>query len=313
MFIFPLFSSLVYIVWAKNRSENVSINPSTFQLTELSNITHETVEVYYDTHTFLYEIYANNSLHYGMWNKQTKNSQDAIENTNRFVAANIDMNQNDVVLDAGCGVGGPAIFMAENYGAKVIGITLSKVQQEIGRKNANKSFNSHRIEFYQQDYTRTSFKDSSFTKIYGIESICHASNKSDFLNEAYRILRNNGKLIVLDGFLIKHKLTANEQTHLDNVLRGWCVPNLSHVDEFKEDLENAGFVNIKLIDATKEIEKSIRTIYINGLLIFPISWILAKLKWIPKSYHDIILPNLSQKKLHNKKIGIYGAFIAEKS
>jgi len=38
----------------------------------------------------------------------------------------------DRVLDIGCGWGGFARYAAERYGVKVVGITVSQQQQELG-------------------------------------------------------------------------------------------------------------------------------------------------------------------------------------
>lgn len=38
--------------------------------------------------------------------------------------------------------------------------------------------------------------------------------------------------------------------------RGWEIPNLPTLNEFKKQLEKIGFRNIKIIDKTKEIEPS---------------------------------------------------------
>ena len=45
----------------------------------------------------------------------------------------VKINNEDKILDAGCGLGGSSIYLAEKFRADVSGITLSKVQQSIFR------------------------------------------------------------------------------------------------------------------------------------------------------------------------------------
>ncbi|MEZ4935052.1 MAG: class I SAM-dependent methyltransferase [Saprospiraceae bacterium] len=67
-------------------------------------------------------------LHYGVWDESVKTLSEAIVNTNAQLAAMGQISQADKVLDAGCGVGGSAIFLAKKYGCEVKGITLSERQ-----------------------------------------------------------------------------------------------------------------------------------------------------------------------------------------
>ena len=52
------------------------------------------------------------SMHYGYWTGETANSREALSNLDRKVAETVAIKPNDLVLDAGCGVGGSAIYLA---------------------------------------------------------------------------------------------------------------------------------------------------------------------------------------------------------
>jgi tocopherol O-methyltransferase len=97
-------------------------------------------EEYYDDAQILYNLFwSDKALHYGFWDKKTRRLSDAIENTDRFVSKLLNLQQNDYVLDAGCGVGGSCFFMAENFDAKTVGITLSSKQIKQARKKREKT------------------------------------------------------------------------------------------------------------------------------------------------------------------------------
>jgi tocopherol O-methyltransferase len=262
---------------------------------------------YYNTSQIFYTYFwSRTALHYGFWYEDTKTLAEAVRNTDNFVIDNLKINSKDIVLDAGCGVGGTAIYVAENTGAKVWGITLSKIQQNIAREKALKSKASNLLKFSIRDYTETNFENDSFSKIFGIESICYASSKMDFLKEAYRILKPGGKIAIIDGFLIKDNLDQREEKIYRKSCEGWVLPNLAGKEQFCQFLEEAGFKNITYRDTLENIKRSSRRLYLWGLLMYPINFLLSKI--------GITRENVSifyQKALF-EGICTYGVFVAEK-
>ena len=104
-------------------------------------------------------------LHYGIWDASTKTLADAILNTNRQLANLGKITSSDVVLDAGCGVGGSSIFLAKNYGCHVTGITLSERQVRTATLFSEKNDIGHLANFEQMNYTQTRFPDHRFASL----------------------------------------------------------------------------------------------------------------------------------------------------
>ena len=273
--------------------------------TEISN---KDIARYYDTHQFWYtHFWSPTGLHYGFWYDNTKTPEEAVINTNKFVVDVLGMDSDDVVLDAGCGVGGTSIYIAEGIGARVEGITLSSVQIRIAADRAARSKATSLLGFSQQDYTRTNFRDGTFSKVFGIESICHAHQKIDFLREAYRVMKPGGKIAVVDAFLTKESLDPEEEKIYTKFIEGWQCPNLATRDGFSKDLTLAGFESIVFYDMHDKVKKSIERIYRHSLFAYPIKLILSKLGLLRENFSARY-----QKMLFDKKIAIYGVFVAEK-
>jgi cyclopropane fatty-acyl-phospholipid synthase-like methyltransferase len=256
--------------------------------------------------------WSKNGLHYGLWDKDTKNLTEAILNTNICVSKYLELNKNDIVLDAGCGTGNTSIFISESIGAKIYGITLSKTQIKIARKKSSKSKYSHLQEFYIMDFTKTRFKGEFFSKIYGIESICHACKKIDFLNEGFRVLKKGGKIAIIDAFLTRSNFNEKEKKIYEAFRNGYALSNLSTKDGFYCDLKKAGFKNIKFHDKSEMVKRSSDRIYRLGILAYPLTLILSGTKLIPKDLYRNILAAVNQKKLVDNKMVAYGIFVAEK-
>jgi ubiquinone/menaquinone biosynthesis C-methylase UbiE len=110
----------------------------------------------------------------------------------------IDFAPGEKILDLCCGTGGATIHFADKTGTggEVTGMDLSSGQVAIARKR-------HRlgnVRFVEGDAARTGFPDGYFDKVF----ITHALHempgniRRSVLAEAKRVLRENGRLTVLD-------------------------------------------------------------------------------------------------------------------
>lgn len=200
-------------------------------------------------------------MHYGYWDKSTKNFRQALAKINKVLATKVKISKRDRVLDAGCGLGGSAIFLAKEIGCRVTGITISAKQVKKARKYTIKNKVENLVNFQKRDYTKTNFPKNTFSVVWAIESVCHAKSKKDFAKEANRILENNGRLAVVDFFKTPKNLTPREKKILDNWAQGWAVPGLLTVEDFKQTLKEAGFINVKSDNVTTHIMPSARRLF----------------------------------------------------
>ncbi len=165
------------------------------------------------------------------------------------------------VLDAGCGVGGSSIWLAKNRDSRVKGISLSQQQVAIATASAAAENLQDKASFDCEDFTKTSYTSESFDRVWAIESVCHANDKSDFLNEAFRLLQPGGKLVLAD-FFRKDGLKSADDALIKRWAEGWAIDDFSTREMFLEKMENAGFTDIKVEDATAHIRRSARRLYL---------------------------------------------------
>lgn len=268
---------------------------------------------YYDKTRILYKLFwSKNALHFGLWNKDTKNLTEVLTNTDKFICECLQINEADCILDAGCGVGGTSIYIAEKSKADVYGITLSEKQLKTARRESLRSKADKSLNFSKQNFIRTNFKRNTFTKIFGIESICHAHKKIDFLREAYRILKKEGRIAVLDAFLTRTNFSRKEKKLYEDFLSGFELPNLSTKDDFNRDLKKTGFKNIRFYDKLNSVKKSTRRVHNIALIAYPITFCLYLLKIIPKTIHGNTIACFNAKRLVDNDMVTYGAFVADK-
>jgi cyclopropane fatty-acyl-phospholipid synthase-like methyltransferase len=269
---------------------------------------------YYTSTLKIYTWLSKDHIHHGLWNDTTKDYDEAVLNTTKLIVDCLDIQDGDVVLDAGCGVGGTVRYIASQYDVRIIGITISEGHLKKAREYAEKIDKKAFLEFYNQDFTQTTFPNEYFNKAFALESSSHVSNseKVDFVQEMHRILKPGGILVVLDGVQIIFDLSEEEKSLYYGFLNGWTLAEFDTQEGFKEKLKQAGFKKVQYIDKKKEVMKTSIMIYKMGRKAYYFTKILSKLRIVPKTWHDTVISCCNQKICLDRGIGSYGVFIAEK-
>lgn len=274
--------------------------------------THPTSQYYDDLLKWYRRIYSTDHMHIGFWDENTKTHAEALLNTVITVANLLEIDDGDIVLDAGCGIGGGSRYVVDRFRVKTTGINLSRnLLDEALRLNATFKY-KHLLDFFYMDYTDTTFEDTSFSKIFALESLCHADQKHIFLQEANRLLKPGGKLIVCDAFRTEKELSDKEKKVYDDTLAGWLIPNLPTVSEFHSMLKMEGFEKITYHEKIDLIRTSSTRMYKTSRLYKPFTYILSKLRIWSKAIHMGASAAYYQKYCIDKDIITYGIFVVEK-
>jgi tocopherol O-methyltransferase len=224
----------------------------------------EIIEYYdqsYDDYQIVWHVNSRMSMHYGYWDENTKWLRQALTNMNRKLAAMAGIQSHYWVLDAGCGVGGSAIFLTKEIGCEVTGITLSNEQVKKAKQNAEKYKVTDKTNFEVANFTNTPFEDHSFDVVWCIESVCHANEKSDFLKEAFRILKKGGTLIVADFYRTEKDPSLDANQWMKKWATAWAIPDFEKLSTFESKAFQNGFSSVKNFDITKPIYPTAKRLY----------------------------------------------------
>lgn len=99
----------------------------------------------------------------------------------------------DVVLDIGCGVGGPARQIAETFGCTVAGVDhrLERIIEAMLRTSAL-GLNS-RVSFHVAEGEHLPFEDEVFDAVISQATLDRIPNKTAAVRETYRVLKSEGR------------------------------------------------------------------------------------------------------------------------
>lgn len=254
----------------------------------------------------------NLALHYGYWDGNTTSHHQALLNKNQALYDAAGIKPEHRVLDAGCGIGGSSIWMAKHHGNEMIAITISQKQAQYATSHAKRQGVSDKVNFQVSDFCATPFENESFDVVWGLESVCHALKKGDFLKEAFRLLRPGGRVVVCDGFITRREFSDDEWQDIVTCLNGWAVPNLCSRDEFTQLLNENRFQAVNYKDITEQTLPSADYMYKVAKRLKPVQLFSQWLGLRSKAQTANFKVGLAQHRLFKDKLVEYGIFTATK-
>jgi cyclopropane fatty-acyl-phospholipid synthase-like methyltransferase len=234
---------------------------------------YEAAGVYYRRYWFSRNTMA---MHFGYHDSSVKTHEAALLRMNEVMADIASISGGERVLDGGCGYGGSAIWLVENRGCQVTGITLVAEQVSAATRFAKERGVADNVSFLEMDYHKTEFPDEYFDVIWALESLVHSDRKEDFFRESYRLLRPGGRLLIADYTTRESPpLSAAERAILATAEDGWAMAELAPPSKYIAGLRSSGFQQVTASDLTENIRASISRLGKLRLPTWPTASVLA--------------------------------------
>ena len=174
----------------------------------------------------------------------------SLESSNRAFLSRAGLRSGEVVLDAGCGVGGPCLFAATHIpDLEIHGITVSPYQAKTAQRLIDNSPVGHRVHVHLGDYHELPFPDGMFDRVLFLESAGYSLQFERLFSQIFRVLRTGGTVYIKDVFCREGELSAVEAEEIE-AYRRINVYRTPTMKEMVSALEACRFSSIWALDIT---------------------------------------------------------------
>lgn len=153
----------------------------------------QNVAHHYDLSGALYDLFLDEDRQYSCayFRSPDDTLEQAQQNKKHHIARKLRLSPGHRVLDIGCGWGGLALTLARDYGAQVVGVTLSKEQHEIATRRVAEAGLQDKVDIRLQDYRHV---NGTFDRIVSVGMFEHvgAPHFDEYFGHVKRLLHEDG-------------------------------------------------------------------------------------------------------------------------
>jgi len=155
------------------------------------------VQYHYDVGNDFYSLWLDRNLQYscGYFPTGAEDLDTAQERKMEYICRKLRLHPGEHLLDIGCGWGGLACYAASHYGARVLGLTLSKNQVSYAYEWIHRLGLDEQVCVKLIDYR--DLRDVSFDKIVSVGMFEHvgSSHLTEYFAQVYRLLKPGGLFV----------------------------------------------------------------------------------------------------------------------
>lgn len=196
-------------------------------------------------------------IHHGYYeNNESLTPLAAQEKLIDKLATHLDIAPHSHILDVGCGMGGASIYLSQKYHAMVTGITLSQKQVAIATQQAQTD-NVKNVFFKVEDaLLLNSFSDASVDIVWSLESCEQFYDKALFIQQAFRVLKPGGKLMLATWCSASDEYLDKAAHHYRKLCLAFDLPYMPTIPHYQSLLEQRHFIVKDVLNWSSYVEKS---------------------------------------------------------
>ncbi len=209
------------------------------------------VAAHYDDLDKFYRALWGEHVHHGLFLTRGMSPEEATRKLIGVVAAEAKVQPGSTVCDVGCGYGGTSRVLAREYGASVTGLTISAAQHayacavDPGTENPR---------YLLCDWLHNDLEPDSFDIVIAIESSEHMPDLAAFFDQAARVLRPGGRLVVC-AWLTRDALRFWEQRMLIGpICREGRLRGMETAGEYQRLGRESRLIPISFGDVSRQVK-----------------------------------------------------------
>ena len=166
----------------------------------------------------------------------------------------------DAVLDVGCGLGGAAIMLAGEFGARHV-TSIDIAEDLVARATAEVRSTglAERVNAIHVTPGPLPFGDAAFDVVFVKDVVCHIEDKEALFNEAARVLRPGGRVVCADF------IGPDGQGEPVRLYKGWIDAmkaygltfHFERLGVYREAFRRAGLEDVMIRDDTERSLKAV--------------------------------------------------------
>jgi len=210
------------------------------------------IRKHYDRLSFLYRMLWGEHLHHGYWEDNESIARAQIQLMERL-AEKAAISRGTHVLDIGCGLGGSAFWLANQYDCHVTGITISPVQARIATKKAKAKGLADRLQFLVIDANVWQPQLESTDAIWIMESSEHFRDKKCFFERCASALKPGGVLAVCAWLRGERPTQGDEEELVATIGKAMLSASLDTLSQYAAWMREANLEVETAQDITRNI------------------------------------------------------------
>lgn len=203
------------------------------------------IEHHYDVSNDFYRLWLDQSMVYSCayFSTGTETLTAAQSAKLDYILTKIMLKPGERLLDIGCGWGALVIRAAQRYGARAVGVTLSKNQFDLARERVAQAGLAGQVEIRLQDYRDIDEHDGLFDKITSIGMFEHVglNHLTAYFGKIHSLLKDG-------GLMLNHGITSTDAGSgvaplgAASFIDKYVFPNgeLPHISLALKDMQSAG-------------------------------------------------------------------------
>ncbi len=207
---------------------------------------------YNELDTFYREVWGEH-VHHGLWTEHGQSVEQATRALIDEVANRAQVKPGDHVCDVGCGYGGTARVLAQEYGASVTGLTISRAQQEHAQSLDPGSSNP---QYLVRDWLENRLESDTFDVVIAIESSEHMPDLRLFFTECARVLAPGGRLVICTWLTCEQPNSWERRFLLEPICREGRLVGMGSRAEYEQLAIDAGLRPLSFQDLSARVKRT---------------------------------------------------------